>query len=456
MFVFSATDHAFKTNATTAFGTVYAFFFAFCLLKSSFCGSHKKARMQVIDRNLTSDNLIKYATQPIFNAESIQTIPVSPESFPSEGDTLVYDPILNELVFGTLPGGTGPTGPPGATGSQGSPGIQGDTGATGPQGIQGIQGATGPQGTTGDTGAGIAIGGTADQVLTKINATNFNTQWSTLTKSSVGLNNVDNTSDASKPVSTAQQTALNSKLNLSGGTITGSLVVTSGVNTNSVRTEAGEVSVEVADRWLLDSAGAVVLSWESRELITPDGGLGTVNWVQRSLRGSNDGVKLDWDLSLMQDNLEVTSLDWENRLLKTDSGASSLNWNNKQCLDDNLDVSLDYRNRVLRESSDNAVSIDWENRVLGDAAEQISGNWEQRLLYDANSEPSLDWRLRTLNDTGGGPVIDWGAGLGFFGTPAIAQPTSSGAQTAGLVYTATEQNMIQQTYNAMRALGLLS
>lgn len=38
-----------------------------------------------------------------------------------------------------------------------------------------------------------------------------------LTKSSVGLANVDNTSDANKPVSTATQSALDTKLALSGG-----------------------------------------------------------------------------------------------------------------------------------------------------------------------------------------------------------------------------------------------
>lgn len=37
--------------------------------------------------------------------------------------------------------------------------------------------------------------------------------WQTLNKAAVGLSNVDNTSDASKPVSTAQQTALNAKAN---------------------------------------------------------------------------------------------------------------------------------------------------------------------------------------------------------------------------------------------------
>jgi hypothetical protein len=46
-----------------------------------------------------------------------------------------------------------------------------------------------------------------------------------LNKSSVGLENVDNTSDADKPVSTATQTALDAKLSLSGGTLTGSLTL---------------------------------------------------------------------------------------------------------------------------------------------------------------------------------------------------------------------------------------
>jgi len=46
-----------------------------------------------------------------------------------------------------------------------------------------------------------------------------------VTKAHVGLGNVDNTSDANKPVSTAQQTALNAKLALAGGTMTGALTL---------------------------------------------------------------------------------------------------------------------------------------------------------------------------------------------------------------------------------------
>jgi hypothetical protein len=46
-----------------------------------------------------------------------------------------------------------------------------------------------------------------------------------ITKSMVGLGNVDNTSDVNKPVSNATQTALDGKLNLSGGTLTGGLTL---------------------------------------------------------------------------------------------------------------------------------------------------------------------------------------------------------------------------------------
>jgi len=46
-----------------------------------------------------------------------------------------------------------------------------------------------------------------------------------ISKSMVGLGNVDNTADANKPVSTATQTALDGKLSLSGGTLTGALTL---------------------------------------------------------------------------------------------------------------------------------------------------------------------------------------------------------------------------------------
>ena len=79
-----------------------------------------------------------------------------------------------------VPGDTGPAGPPGPTGPTGPPGSTGATGSTGPQGPKGDTGDTGPQGPIGNTGAtgpGVAPGGTAGQLLVKVDSTNYNTQW---------------------------------------------------------------------------------------------------------------------------------------------------------------------------------------------------------------------------------------------------------------------------------------
>ena len=66
----------------------------------------------------------------------------------------------------------------------------------------GIQGAAGP---------GVAAGGATGQVLKKNSNFDYDTIWGNLDKASVGLGNVDNTSDLDKPISNAVQIALNLK-----------------------------------------------------------------------------------------------------------------------------------------------------------------------------------------------------------------------------------------------------
>lgn len=64
-----------------------------------------------------------------------------------------------------------------------------------------------PKGDKGDKGDGVPAGGTALQYLRK-DVTGANTEWATLSKATIGLSNVDNTSDLNKPVSTAQSAAI--------------------------------------------------------------------------------------------------------------------------------------------------------------------------------------------------------------------------------------------------------
>jgi hypothetical protein len=93
-------------------------------------------------------------------------------------DTVI---IVSErsIYSGALVGGpTGLTGATGATGPQGTAGTAGAAGATGATGPQGTAGTAGANGATGATGPGLPTGGTVNQVLTKINSTDYSTQWS--------------------------------------------------------------------------------------------------------------------------------------------------------------------------------------------------------------------------------------------------------------------------------------
>ena len=67
------------------------------------------------------------------------------------------------------------------SGSVGVPGPQGPAGATGPTGPQG------PQGVPGTPGQGVPVGGTAGQFLTKIDGTNYNTDWTTVNLSAYAV-----------------------------------------------------------------------------------------------------------------------------------------------------------------------------------------------------------------------------------------------------------------------------
>lgn len=122
--------------------------------------------------------------------------------------------------------------------------------------IRGLKGDKGVKGDTGDNGAAATIAvGTVTTGAAGSSATVTNTGTSsaavlnftiprgntvdpggvtsvagktgvvTLAGSDVGLGNVDNTSDANKPVSTATQTALNAKFDKTGGGISGSVTV---------------------------------------------------------------------------------------------------------------------------------------------------------------------------------------------------------------------------------------
>lgn len=117
-------------------------------------------------------------------------------------------------------GATGATGPAGAAGPAGADGEGVPTGGTSGQLLTKVDG-TDFNTSWEDAPVALPVGGTAGQLLKKNSITDGDASWATGAKGDVGLGNVDNTADADKPVSTAQQTALDLKANLASPTFTG-------------------------------------------------------------------------------------------------------------------------------------------------------------------------------------------------------------------------------------------
>ena len=133
---------------------------------------------------------------------------------PKGDDSTVSGPTGPQGEVGPQ-GPQGEVGPQGPSGEDGIIGVDGEVGPQGPQGEvgpQGPQGEVGPQGPQGEVGPQGPAGDPATNLVTSVAGKQGVV---TLVKADVGLSNVDNTSDANKPVSTAQQTALNLKLDAS-------------------------------------------------------------------------------------------------------------------------------------------------------------------------------------------------------------------------------------------------
>lgn len=124
----------------------------------------------------------------------------------------------------------------------------------------------GDKGEDGGAGSGnLPSGGVAGQYLRKNSATDFDASWASFSPSTVGLGNVNNTSDANKPVSTAQQTALNLKEDKAQKNVSGGYVGLSGWsimlrNFANTFTSYIQSTVTASRTWLMpDKSGTVAL-----------------------------------------------------------------------------------------------------------------------------------------------------------------------------------------------------
>jgi len=152
-----------------------------------------------------------------------------------------------------------------------------------------VAGPKGDKGDTGTTGVGIATGGIAHQTLTKIDGTNFNTQWETINKTFVGLGNVPDLTFS------GSNTGDNSANSLYSGLTTSKQdVLVSGTNIKTVNSTSllgsGDVTVQptlVSGTNIKTINGASILSSGDLILLASGGALGTpISGVATNLTGT--------------------------------------------------------------------------------------------------------------------------------------------------------------------------
>lgn len=158
-----------------------------------------------------------------------------------------------------------------------------------------------------------------------------------LTKSNLGLGNVDNTSDADKPISTAQQAALNAKVNKSGDTMTGVLKITNNTASTSATTGALIVTGGVGISNNLYSNGSLAASFNKTNRLVIGGG-DTYVWMDnRDASGRMmNNIAMYQDGRTVTRNLE-TNVGYiqAKTYLKTESGV--VNFNDKVNVQYNAD-----------------------------------------------------------------------------------------------------------------------
>ena len=153
----------------------------------------------------------------------------------------------------------------------------------------------------------------------------------------VGLSNVDNTADASKPISTLQQAGIDLKANLSGATLTGTI----NTNSNIVFTGTGKI------KYPSGTSGQVLTSDSTGllSLATPSGGGGaSLSYVNGTLGGALTSTQYNqvtnfstltltagtWIISYRVGMFILTgsgTINWMELYMNTTSGTSSLTTN---------------------------------------------------------------------------------------------------------------------------------
>lgn len=232
-----------------------------------------------------------------------------------------------------------------------------------------------------------------------------------------------------------------------------------------LRDSANVLSIQGGERVLRDTAGSEVLNWNAQRLYEPAGDA-VLDW--------SNPLGVEFPVGIAGDG--TLAINTEDRsLILPDGTSSAMSWAGsgayfQQAIVDSLDVILAVpENRQLFANDGTSNVLDWSNPLgvsfpvgIIDTSLVLTINTENRGLLDSVASEVLNWDNKELYDAGSNTALNWGNRqlLATDGTTIVldfsTQQPSSGPQTAGALYTATEQVMIQEMYDALLAYGLLA
>lgn len=211
--------------------------------------------------------------------------------------------------------------------------------------------------------------------------------FQTLDKTAVGLSNVDNTSDANKPISTATQTALNLKENVSNKNAVNGYA---GVNSDGKIPSTLLPSITITDTFIVASQAAQVA------LVAETGDVAIRTDINKTyiLKGTNSALFSDWT-ELLTPTSAVTSVFGRNGAVTAQSGdyttAQVTETTNKRYQTDNQALYNDATSSIQGQINTKQTALNGTGivRFSGTTPSYISGTSSQFVKGDGTLDSAV-------------------------------------------------------------------
>ena len=180
-------------------------------------------------------------------------------------------------------------------------------------------------------------------------------------------------------------------------------------NLYSGQSFGNNISLNWANRFLIDSLGVTAINWDNRNLL--DGSqTQSINWQGRTLYASDGFQVIDWGVCILNDSVGIQSMNWNIRQFSATSSQVTMDWQACCLYNTDSSISVEWGSRCLVESGVGHITLNWDTQMLWDSSAMTSIDWTNRhLIFNDGTTISIDWQGESLIDANGNGSIFWGS-----------------------------------------------